>query len=129
LAARTIGPALEWLELQAGLEWIVLTDFLYPGHSRHRMHAVPDKTGAALQARLLAAAERAGIPIVTEARTTRLFTADGTCVAAVEIVRPGGVAETVGCRALVLACNGYGGNRQLVARHIPEMAEALYYGH
>jgi hypothetical protein len=28
------------------LEWIVLDDFLYPGHSRHRMHAVPEKTGA-----------------------------------------------------------------------------------
>jgi fumarate reductase flavoprotein subunit len=29
----------------------------------------------------------------------------------------------------VLACNGYGGNPELVRRHIPEMAGALYFGH
>jgi fumarate reductase flavoprotein subunit len=46
LATQTIGPALEWLADAHGLEWIVLDDFLYPGHSRHRMHAVPEKTGA-----------------------------------------------------------------------------------
>src|SRR5690606_16050830 len=63
LASRTIGPALEWLDDEAGMEWQVLTDFLYPGHSRHRMHAVPEKTGAALLARMLAAAGSADIPV------------------------------------------------------------------
>ena len=29
-----IGPALEWLADAHGLEWHVLDDFLYPGHSR-----------------------------------------------------------------------------------------------
>ena len=30
---------------------------------------------------------------------------------------------------LILASNGYGGNKALVAEHIPEMADALYFGH
>jgi fumarate reductase flavoprotein subunit len=30
---------------------------------------------------------------------------------------------------LLLACNGYGGNPELVRRFIPEMADALYFGH
>ena len=30
---------------------------------------------------------------------------------------------------MVLACNGYGGNPELVRRFIPEMADALYFGH
>ena len=30
---------------------------------------------------------------------------------------------------MILACNGFGGNSDLVRRHIPEMAEALYFGH
>jgi fumarate reductase flavoprotein subunit len=30
---------------------------------------------------------------------------------------------------LILACNGFGGNRQLVERHIPEIAGAIYFGH
>jgi fumarate reductase flavoprotein subunit len=29
----------------------------------------------------------------------------------------------------VLACDGYGANRALVAEHIPELADALYFGH
>lgn len=129
LAARTIGPALEWLGDEQGIEWIVLDDFLYPGHSRHRMHAVPEKTGSALLARLLSAVERAQIPIVTEARATRLFIGGGNRVDAVEVERPDGVTEIIGCGALILACNGFGGNGELVRRHIPEIAEALYYGH
>jgi fumarate reductase flavoprotein subunit len=47
----------------------------------------------------------------------------------VEIERPNGSRETVGCAALVLACNGYGGDPGLVRKYIPEMAEALYFGH
>ncbi len=56
------------------------------------------------------------------------MSANAACEA-VEIERPDGEAEYIGLRALVLACNGYGGNRALVERHIPEIADALYYGH
>lgn len=59
--SSAIGPALEWLGDSHGLEWIVLDDFLYPKHSRHRMHAVPEKTGAALLQRLATAADGAGV--------------------------------------------------------------------
>lgn len=128
LASRTIGPALEWLADRHGLEWIVLDDFLYPGHCRHRMHAVPEKTGAALIARLLAAVGAMEIPIVTEARAVQLFVS-GRRIEAVGVDRPGGTKETIACEALILACNGYGGNRDLVRRFIPEIADGLYYGH
>ena len=129
LAAKTIGPALEWLVDAHGLEWIVLDDFLYPGHTRHRMHAVPEKTGEALLARLLAAVETAGISVVTEARATTLFANEENRIEAVGITRPDGASEIIGCNALVLACNGFGGNRELVAKFIPEIADGLYYGH
>jgi len=129
LASVSVGPALEWLADAHGLEWIVLDDFLYPGHSRHRMHAVPEKTGAALEARLLSAVEAAGIPVVTEALVTTLYSDGGGQIAAVGITRPDGATEVLGCRALVLACNGFGGNSTLVRKHIPEIADGLYYGH
>ena len=38
-------------------------------------------------------------------------------------------ANRIGCKALILACNGYGGNPELVRRYIPDMAGALYFGH
>src|SRR5690606_15934921 len=65
LATLSIAQSIEWLEEKAGLEWVVLDDFLYPGHSRCRMHAVPERTGEALMSRLLGAAEARGIPILT----------------------------------------------------------------
>jgi fumarate reductase flavoprotein subunit len=44
-------------------------------------------------------------------------------------VRGDGARERIGCDALILACNGYGGNPELVRRFIPEVADALYFGH
>jgi fumarate reductase flavoprotein subunit len=124
-----IGPALEWLADTQGLEWLVLDDFLYPGHTKHRMHAVPEKTGAGLMARLQAAAEAASLPVVTNAHVTTLHVTGAKRVTGVSLTRPDGAVETIGCRAVILACNGYGGNPDLVARHIPEIAAAPYFGH
>ncbi len=129
LVTSEIGPTLEWLADKHGFEWLVLTDFLYPGHSANRMHAVPEKTGAGLMARLLSAVEAADIPIVTGAHATTLFVRPDGVVAGIEVERLDGAAERIGCGALILACNGFGGNRDLVRQHIPAMADALYYGH
>ena len=128
LAVNEIAPALDWLEAQHGLEWQLLDDFLYPGHARHRMHTTPEKTGASLITRLGNAVEAAGIPVLTSAHVTTLFI-DGDYIRGVSMERPDGASETIGCETLILACNGYGGNRDLVRQHIPPMADAPYYGH
>lgn len=129
LAATTIGPAMEWLAEAGQVQWHVLDDFLYPGHARHRMHAVPEKTGAALEARLLAATVEAGVVIVTEALAETLYVDAVGRVLAVAVSRPDGAVEVIGCGSLVLACNGYGGNAEMVAAHIPQIAGGQYYGH
>lgn len=131
--ARTVaagsGPALVWLADIHGQDFVLLDGFLYPGHAVARMHAHPDKTGSALVASLWEAVTRAGIDVVTSAHVTALFAEPDGHVTGVEITRPDGATEALGCEALVLACNGYGGNAEMVARHIPEMADALYFGH
>ena len=129
LAATTIGQAMEWLADAGRIEWHVLDDFLYPGHARHRMHAVPEKTGAALENRLLAATAEAGVTIVTEALAETLYVNDAGEVLAVGFSRPDGSVEGVGCKTLILACNGYGGNDRMIAEHIPQISEGEYYGH
>ncbi|MGI9481256.1 MAG: FAD-dependent oxidoreductase [Hyphomicrobiales bacterium] len=128
LVAGASGPALEWLADAHGLEWVVLDEFLYPGHSRHRMHATPERTGEGLLSRLVAAVERTGIPIAVNSHVTGLYVNEHA-IKGVQVNRPGGLSETISCKALVLACNGYGGNRELIAKHIPEMSDALYFGH
>ncbi|WP_299756342.1 FAD-dependent oxidoreductase [uncultured Boseongicola sp.] len=129
LAARTIGPAMEWLADAAQVEWHVLDDFLYPGHTRHRMHAVPEKTGAALEARLLAAVAEAEIALVTEALAETLYVDEAGKALAVGVSRPDGSVEVIACKTLILACNGYGGNADMVAEYIPQIAQGEYYGH
>lgn len=128
LATETIAPVLDWLGAEHGLDWQVLDSFLYPGHSYHRMHAVPEKTGAGLMARLQAAASAAGVAIATNARVDVLYR-DGDRITGLGLERPDGTRETIACQALILACNGYGGNPDLVAQHLPDMRDALYFGH
>lgn len=127
--ARASGPAIEWLAECHGLEFVLLDGFLYPGHGVLRMHAHPRKTGSALVSALLEAATRAGIDVVTNARVVDLYADPDGCLRGLALERPDGSRERIGCGALVLACNGFGGNKEMVRRYIPEMAEALYFGH
>ncbi|MCZ8261164.1 MAG: FAD-dependent oxidoreductase, partial [Beijerinckiaceae bacterium] len=129
-AVGAIGPALEWLADAHGLPFSVIDNFTYPGHSAYRMHGLPSRSGAELMDHLREAAERAGVDIVTEARARTLLMDKGSRrLLGVEIERPDGTRDRIGCHALVLACNGYGGNRALVAEHIPGLKDALYFGH
>lgn len=124
-----IGPVLEWLADRHGLPFDVITNFSYPGHRVHRMHGLPRRTGSELVDRLRQAVEARGIPVLTGFHATTLFAQGDGGIAGIAGDRPDGRRETIGCRALVLACNGYGGNRVLVAQHIPQMSDALWFGH
>lgn len=127
--AERAGVTVEWLADRHKVPFDVVDGFLYPGHSVLRMHATPKRTGADLMQYLLAAVERAGTECVTSAQVVSLFADHDGRVSGVEIARPDGAWELVGCSALMLACNGYSGNPALVRQFIPEMAEALYFGH
>jgi fumarate reductase flavoprotein subunit len=122
------GPAIDWLAERFGLPFSVVTDFDYPGHSRRRMHGLPTRSGAELVDRLRQTCEAEGIDIICERRATVLHHAART-VTGVTVTLPDGSAETIGCARLILACNGYGGNRTMVAEHMPAISEALWFGH
>jgi fumarate reductase flavoprotein subunit len=140
--ARTIahesGPTVDWLAERHDLALALDFAWVGLGHSRPRLHMPPGRTGADLIARLEAAARAAGAEILTEARVDAIavdrlpaeneLVADAR-VAGVRLARPGGGTEWLGCEALVIATCGFGGNRRLVAEHIPQMAEARYFGH
>ncbi|KAA2236867.1 FAD-dependent oxidoreductase [Salinarimonas soli] len=126
---ETVGPVLEWLAGRHGLPFSLIEDFRYPGHSALRMHGLPSRSGEELIDRLRAAAEAAGVDILPEAHVVALFADASDRVAGVEIARPDGSRERIGCGRLILACNGYGGHRDLVRRHVPDLAEGLYFGH
>ena len=126
---NTIGRAIDWLEESHNIPFHVLDGFLYPGHNRYRMHAVPEVTGAALIKRLEEAALKHDILISCSLKITDLVLSEDGQIKGAKAVRPDGAVETIGCPAIILACNGYGGSPELVAKHIPEMKDALYFGH
>jgi fumarate reductase flavoprotein subunit len=127
--AANAGPTVEWLADRYGFPFDVIDNFNYPGHSAFRMHGLPTRSGAELLDRLRAAAEASGVTILTGARADTLFADASGRIRGVELVRNDSGRERLGCGALVLACNGYGGNPALVRELIPEMAGALYFGH
>ena len=131
VAALTEGAseAIDWLSETHGLPFTAIDDFTYPGHSRRRMHGLPSRAGIDLINALRATAEAASIPIATERRVETLFSDPDGMIRGVEAVRPDGGRETAGCARLILACNGYGGNREMLRRYMPSIGEAIYFGH
>lgn len=127
--ARGASATVEWLADRYGLPFDVIDNFSYSGHTAMRMHGLPTRSGRELIDRLRSAAEANGIAIFTERIADTLLTDAGGSVHGVEIVAGDGRRERIGCETLILACNGYGGNPDLVHQHIPEMANALYFGH
>ncbi len=127
--AERVGPVLDGLQARHGFVFDVLDGFLYPGHSVRRMHAVPEKTGAALVAQLEHAARAAGADLLAQATVRELWVDPAGRVTGVGYERPDGHLEHLRCDALILACNGFGGNPALVRELLPEMLEALFAGH
>lgn len=126
--AEGSGPAIDWLAERFGLPFSLVTDFDYPGHSLHRMHGLPSRSGAELIDRLRTTCEAQGIDIICERRAEVIYH-DGTRITGLAARRPDGGIETIGCKKLILACNGFGGNRALVSEHMPDIDTAVWFGH
>jgi len=126
---RESGPAIDWLMETHGIEFILVEGFLYPNHSHLRMHATPPRTGADLIGAMTRAVERAGIDVVTNSTVVDLYADEDGRIHGLRIEHPDGSDDLLGCEALILACNGFGGNPEMVRHFIPDMAEANYFGH
>lgn len=129
LVAAAAGPTVEWLADAHNLPFSVVADFDYPGHSARRMHGLPTRSGSELIDRLRAAVEAEEIPILTNRHVITLYANHDRRILGVAAKLPDGTEERIGCGSLILACNGYGANKSLVAKHIPGLADALYFGH
>ena len=126
---EAIAPAIDALGTRHGLRFELLDGFLYPGHGVRRMHTLAQRTGAALIAALESAALRAGATVLGAARVHQLWCDADDRVLGVGYARPDGAVDYLACDALLLACNGVGGNAAMVRELLPEMHDAIFAGH
>ncbi|MBA4353187.1 MAG: 3-ketosteroid dehydrogenase [Novosphingobium sp.] len=127
LAAES-AETIAWLRDRHAVPLALAEGWLYPGHSAMRMYGTPNRSGGELMAALEAAVACTNTTILADATVTALH-AEGDRITGIHVTRPDGEELDVGCDALILACSGFGGNADLVARLIPEMAEAVFHGH
>lgn len=127
--AEASAEAIEWLVDVPKLPLSLMPGPHYPGHSKLRMHSTPNRTGQDLMGALSRAVAEAEVPVLTEATVTDLYADTSGRILGLRYRRPDGTSDEVGCDILVLACGGFGGNPDLVSKHIPEMAASPFFGH
>lgn len=127
--AQVSSGMVEWLADEVGLPIELMTDLHYPGHSVDRCHTIPERHGSALLAHLSQAAHaHPNIEFLVPARLTDVGLDSAGRVSAAVVTDPAGNQETIFTTAVLLATNGYGADRDLVERYMPEIAAATYHG-
>lgn len=136
LLCRQSADVVHWITDRVGLELQLATDFLYSGQSTYRFHHPPSRSGR----ELISAFEEAvrstpGVTFVTDTPVAGLIASPAGEVlgvwAGAEPQDDGSVphgAESIRARKVILANNGFAGNRDMVARYCPAIAGALYFG-
>lgn len=133
LAAALAGVSaelVEWMADELGVPIELMTDMHYPGHSVDRCHTIPERHGTALMDRLVRLARaHPRIDLMVPARLTDVLQDPGTGqVRAAVVTLPDDSTEEIPTPALLLATNGFGADRELVERYLPDIATATYHG-
>lgn len=124
------GPTVDWMVEALDMPWALDTGFRPAyGNSTFRVHGWRGHGGQDMVDLLHRRMDDAGIDVILGTRLAEVHSdADGR-IQGVTLERQDGEREQVGCETLILACGGFAANHDLVAAHIPEMAQARNNGH
>ncbi|MFB7155858.1 FAD-binding protein [Lysinibacillus sp. NPDC056232] len=127
--ATVSGEMVEWINDSLQIEMSVVLEFKYPGHSALRMHAPPSRSGLELMKKLKRNVNRLeNIYLLLQSSLEKLIQDDNGHVIGIEVSSSEGTQYIKG-KKVVIATNGFGGNKELVKQHIPEIAVAAYFGY
>jgi len=129
--AEQAARLVDWLNAHIGINLELVTEFIYPGHSSYRIHANRSRKGAHLINDLINATGRfENIDIAYNAPVKRLVATkqdQGVLGAEVEIE---GIGRNLPrAKKVILGLTGFGANREMLKKYIPEMTDAYYFGH
>ena len=121
--AEVSAPTVEWLIDDLGARMQLITAYKHIGHSIQRLHAPISRRGQDLVDDLMSFVQKRDIPLAVGNGAKELIAENDVVV---------GVAmndgSSIRADRVILAVNGYAGNRDLVARFCPEIAGATYFG-
>ncbi|MCF2570807.1 FAD-dependent oxidoreductase [Brevibacterium sp. UCMA 11754] len=127
LLAQESASLVEWLVDEHQVDLRLITDYKHVGHSITRLHAPAARKGEYLVKDLVIAAERLGVDVITGNPVAGLLVEDGA-VMGVRVAGERIEEYEIRAGAVVLAANGFGGNREMLRTWIPEIADAEYFG-
>lgn len=128
--ADNSAPALEWLRNSHDLPWELDTSFRASyGNSRARIHCWPGHSGLEMVQLLHRRMSDAGVDVLMETKLVDIYTGEDGRVTGIAAQRKNGEIERIGCENLILACGGFGANRQMTDLYMPETAMLKYNGH
>lgn len=128
LLVERSAPLVEWLADTVGVRLDVISEYRHVAHSVPRLHAPSSRRGRDLTDDLLGAVERRGIPLALASAAVEL-NVDGAGAVVGAVVRDSrGEMSRMGAAKVILAVNGFGNDRELVAEYCEEVAGASYMG-
>jgi fumarate reductase flavoprotein subunit len=111
-----------------GARIALVTAYKHVGHSVPRLHAPVSRRGQDLVDDLLSAVEKRSIPLAVGNGARALVSDANGCVIGADIETTNGERQRILAHKVVLAVNGFAGNRDLVTRFCPEISGAQYFG-
>ena len=125
--ARESANLVHWLVDEWGISLHLVDDFKYPKHSEFRMHAPPGNNGENLITELVERIDdTANIELLVNTPVNQLVADDGAVLGVVAGER---IEETISAGKVILATDGFGGNKQMVREFCDaEIEDALYFG-
>lgn len=128
--AHGSGPTIDWLTERFNIDLDVDVGFRPSyGNSRLRIHGWLGHAGQDFIELLHQRMADAGVDVLMNARVIDIIAGPDGGARGVEIERPDGAREFVGCDTLIVASGGFAGNHEMLAQHIPAMANARNNGH
>jgi fumarate reductase flavoprotein subunit len=125
--AATSAETVEWLVDAVGARLTLVTAYKHVGHSVPRLHAPVSRRGKDLVDDLLTALAKRSIPLAL-GNGARDLIVDANGVVGADIETISGERQRILADKIILAVNGFAGNRDLVARFCPEISGAQYFG-
>ena len=123
---RESKELIHWLIDDWDISLELVDDFRYPKHSEYRMHSPPGRNGEHLVNELTERIRSTeNTELLTNTPVKALVADEGAVVGAIAGATHDEVIEA---KRVILATDGFGGNRRMVERHCGSIVEGLYFG-